>query len=157
MLAAVKAADTTSTLAASRAGAMSTLAAARAAETTSMLAAVKAAEAATSATSRLRAVAEAADEGPQAPASLVDGLRAFAAGHGGATAVIEYAGRKGARIVLTGGDGARADNHYAESTETARIACAQAGVDIEHAWERELTEQMQMTTDLWAGRRVLSR
>jgi hypothetical protein len=121
----------------------------------SMLAAVKAAEAASS---RIRAVADIADEGPHAPAGLVNGLRAFAAGHGGATAVIEYVGRKGARIVLTGGDGARAADHYAESTEAARIACAQAGVDIEHEWERELTEQMQVTTDLWAGRRrVLSR
>jgi len=120
-----------------------------------MLAAVKAAEAASS---RIRAVADIADEGPHAPAGLVHGLRAFAAGHGGATAVIEYVGRKGARIVLTGGDGARAADHYAESTEAARIACAQAGVDIEHEWERELTEQMQVTTDLWAGRRrVLSR
>jgi hypothetical protein len=120
-----------------------------------MLAAVKAAEAATS---RVRAVVDAVEEGPQAPAGLVNGLRAFAAGHGGATAVIEYAGRKGARIVLTGGDGAQAADHYAESTEAARIACAQAGVSVEHEWERELTEQMQMTADLWAGRRrVLSR
>jgi hypothetical protein len=120
-----------------------------------MLAAMKAAEAAST---RVRA-ADVADEGPTAPAGLVHGLRAFAAGHGGATAVIEYAGRKGARIVLVGGDGARAADQYAESTEAARLACAQAGVDVEHEWERELTEQMQVTADLWAGRgrRVLSR
>jgi hypothetical protein len=36
---------------------------------------------------------------------LVAGLKSFAAGHGGATAVIEYAGRRGARILLIGHDG----------------------------------------------------
>ena len=94
-----------------------------------------------------------------APVGLVHGLRAFAAGHGGATAVIEYAGRKGARIVLVGSDGSTGAEQYAESTEAARAACAQAGVDVEHEWERELTEQMQVGTDLWGarGRRVLSR
>ena len=30
------------------------------------------------------------------PKGLISGLRTFAAGHGGATAVIEYAGRRGA-------------------------------------------------------------
>ncbi len=100
----------------------------------------------------------AADRGPTPPANLVSGLRSFAAGHGGATAVIEYAGRKGARIVLVGSDGTGADE-YAESTEAARAACAHAGLDIENEWERELTEQMRLGSDLWGarGRRVLSR
>src|SRR5687768_16462002 len=58
---------------------------------------------------------------------LVAGVRSFAAGHGGATAVIEYVGRRGARIVLVGQDGAWGDQ-FAESTEVARAACAKAGV-----------------------------
>jgi hypothetical protein len=122
-----------------------------------MLASARAVEAA--APTRSRLAVPVADQGSVAPAGLVHGLRAFAAGHGGATAVIEYAGRKGARIVLVGGDGVTGAEQYAESTEAARVACAQAGVGIEHEWERELTEQMQVSTDLWSarGRRVLSR
>jgi hypothetical protein len=91
-------------------------------------------------------------------ASLVAGLRSFAAGHGGATAVIEYVPRRGARILLAGQDGTSAD-HLVDSTETARAACAKAGVEIENAWERELVEQMRPSNDLWRsmGRRVLSR
>jgi len=101
-----------------------------------------------------------ASESPvNTPAALVSGLRSFAAGHGGATAVIEYVGRKGARIVLVGGDGAPGDDHFAPSTEEARAACAKAGVNVDNEWERELTEQMRPSNDLWRsmGRRVLSR
>ena len=89
---------------------------------------------------------------------LVAGLKSFAAGHGGATAVIEYVGRRGARIVLVGQDGTWGDQ-FTDSTETARAACAKAGVTIENEWERELVEQMRPSNDLWRsmGRRVLSR
>ncbi len=89
---------------------------------------------------------------------LVTGLKSFAAGHGGATAVIEYAGRRGARIVLLGRDGTEGD-HFAESTTQAREACERAGVALENAWERELVEQMRPSNDLWRsmGRRVFSR
>ena len=94
-----------------------------------------------------------------APATLVHGLRNFAAGHGGATAVIEYAGRRGAKIVLIGQDGTGGDDHFAESTAAARAACAKAGVNVENEWERELVEQMRPSNDLWRsmGRRVFSR
>jgi hypothetical protein len=100
----------------------------------------------------------ASDTSVNTPAGLVSGLRSFAAGHGGASAVIEYVGRKGARIVLVGGDGTGVD-HFAESTDAARAACAKAGVSIENEWERELVEQMRPSNDLWRsmGRRVLSR
>ena len=100
----------------------------------------------------------ASDASANTPAGLVSGLRSFAAGHGGASAVIEYVGRKGARIVLVGGDGTGVD-HFAESTDAARAACAKAGVSIENDWERELVEQMRPSNDLWRsmGRRVLSR
>ena len=92
-------------------------------------------------------------------AGLVAGLRAFAKGHGGATAVIEYAGRKGAKIVLTGTDGTAGAEQYTDSTEAARAACAQAGVSIDGEWERELAEQTRGSGDLWAARsrRVMAR
>jgi hypothetical protein len=92
------------------------------------------------------------------PAGLVAGLKSFAAGHGGATAVIEYVGRRGARIVLVGFDGAWGDQ-FADSTDQARDACERAGVSIENGWERELVEQMRPSNDLWRsmGRRVFSR
>jgi hypothetical protein len=89
---------------------------------------------------------------------LVAGLKSFAAGHGGATAVIEYVGRRGARIVVVGHDGTWSDQ-FAESTDLARDACARAGVNVQNEWERELIEQMRPSKDLWRsmGRRVFSR
>jgi hypothetical protein len=92
------------------------------------------------------------------PAALVDGLRSFAADHGGAKAVIEYVGRRGARIVLVGEDGVWGDQ-FAPGTDVARVACGKAGVTIENSWERELIEQMRPSNDLWRsmGRRALSR
>ncbi len=93
-----------------------------------------------------------------ANSGLVAGLKSFATGHGGATAVIEYVGRRGARIVLVGQDGTWGD-HFADSTDTARAACAKAGVGVENEWERELVEQMKPSNDLWRsmGRRIFSR
>ncbi len=92
------------------------------------------------------------------PADLVDGLTSFAGDHGGATAVIEYVGRRGARIVLVGEDGIRADQ-FAPGTDVARSACAKAGVVVENEWERDLIEQMRPSNDLWRSmkRRSLSR
>src|SRR3712207_692784 len=80
--------------------------------------------------------------------SLVAGIRSFAAEHGGARAVIEYVGKRGARIVLVGEDGEWADQ-FAEGTDVARQACATAGVEVENEWERELMEQMRSSNDLW--------
>lgn len=99
---------------------------------------------------------------PTAPATtpqgLVAGIRAFAAGHGGAKAVIEYVGKRGARIVLVGEDGVWADQ-FAEATDVARSACVKAGVEVENEWERELMDQMRPSNDLWRsmGRRNLAR
>ncbi len=99
---------------------------------------------------------------PAAPAalsgSLVSGIKSFAAGHGGAKAVIEYVGRRGARIVLVGEDGTWTDQ-FASGTDIARRACEKAGVEVENEWERELIEQMRPSNDLWRsmGRRQLSR
>ncbi|MEV4725541.1 MULTISPECIES: hypothetical protein [Micromonospora] len=93
-----------------------------------------------------------------APTGLVTGIRSFAAAHGGAKAVIEYVGKRGARIVLVGTDGAWGDQ-FAEDTVTAREACSQAGVAVENAWERELMDQMRPSNDLWRSmaRRTMSR
>ena len=92
------------------------------------------------------------------PSGLVSGIKSFAAGHGGAKAVVEYVGKRGARIVLVGEDGAWGD-HFAEGTDVARRACGAAGVEVENEWERELIEQMRPSNDLWRSmsRRTLSR
>jgi hypothetical protein len=94
----------------------------------------------------------------EAPAGLVTGIRSFAAEHGGAKAVVEYVGKRGARIVLVGEDGAWADQ-FAEGTDVARQACAEAGVTVENEWERQLMDQMRPSNDLWRSmaRRNLSR
>lgn len=92
------------------------------------------------------------------PAALVAGLRGFANSHGGAKAVIEYVGRRGARIVLVGNDGEWGDQ-FAESTAIAREACERAGIEVENGWERELVELMRPANDLWRSmsKRTLSR
>ncbi|HLU32771.1 MAG TPA: hypothetical protein VKZ74_01935 [Natronosporangium sp.] len=79
---------------------------------------------------------------PAVPSGLVASLKSFAAAHTGATAVIEYVGRRGARIVLIGGDGTWGDQ-FASATDVARRACARAGVRVENSWERELIAQMR--------------
>lgn len=84
---------------------------------------------------------------PQVPSGVVAGIRSFADGHGGAKAVIEYVGRRGARIVLVGSDGVWADQ-FAPSTDVARQACRAAGVEVENSWERELMERMRPSSDL---------
>jgi hypothetical protein len=93
-----------------------------------------------------------------APGGLVAGLKSFTAEHGGATAVIEYVGKRGARIVLVGQDGSWGDQ-FAPTTEVARMACEKAGVEVEKEWERELLELMRPSNDLWRsmGKRTLSR
>jgi hypothetical protein len=92
------------------------------------------------------------------PAGLVTGLTSFAEAHGGATAIIEYVGRRGARIVLVGEDGAWGDR-FAPGTDVARHACAEAGVPVEKTWERELISKMRPSRNLWRsmGRRSLAR
>lgn len=103
-------------------------------------------------------LAERPDTGAAPPRGLVDGVKAFAAAHNGAKAVIEYVGRRGARIVLVGNDGAWGDQ-FASGTDVARQACATAGVTVENSWERELISQMRPSNDLWRSmaRRTLAR
>jgi hypothetical protein len=93
---------------------------------------------------------------PTLGGSVVAGIRSFAAGHGGAKAVIEYAGRRGAKIVLRGEDGAWEDQ-FVSNTDVARRACESAGIQIENAWERELNDQMRPSRERSRGRRQMSR
>lgn len=90
--------------------------------------------------------------------TLIAGIKSFAAGHGGATAVIEYVGKRGARIVLVGNDGEWSDQ-LADGTDVAREACEDAGVEVQNEWERELMEQMRPSNDLWRAmaRRSMAR
>lgn len=94
----------------------------------------------------------------EAEDGLVAGIRSFAAGHNGAKAVIEYVGKRGARIVLVGGDGEWGDQ-FADGTDVARLACAEAGVEVQKEWERELMDQMRPSNDLWRcmARRTFAR
>lgn len=90
--------------------------------------------------------------------TLTAGIKSFAAGHGGAKAVIEYVGKRGARIVLVGQDGEWSDQ-FADGTDIARKACESAGVEVENEWERELLDQMRPSNDLWRSmsRRSMAR
>jgi hypothetical protein len=90
--------------------------------------------------------------------TLTAGIKSFAAGHGGAKAVIEYVGKRGARIVLVGQDGEWSDQ-FADGTDIAREACESAGVEVENEWERELLDQMRPSNDLWRSmsRRSMAR
>jgi hypothetical protein len=99
-----------------------------------------------------------ATETTVSPANITAGIKTFATVHGGARAVIEYVGRRGARIVLVGEDGEWAD-YFASGTDIARRACVEAGVDVDNEWERELIEQMRPSNDLWRSmsRRILAR
>jgi len=109
-------------------------------------------------TTRVSDAMQPSDVLAQSVRGLAAALRSFAAVHTGARAVIEYLGRRGARILVVAEDGTVFDQ-VADSTETARAACATAGVTLDNAWERELVEQMRPSNDLWRsmGRRILSR
>jgi hypothetical protein len=103
-------------------------------------------------------LAERSETEATAPSGLVASLKSFAGEHGGAKAIIEYVGRRGARIVLVGEDGAWGDQ-FASATDVARQACDGAGVPVEKEWERELIAKMRPSNDLWRsmGRRSLAR
>jgi len=69
---------------------------------------------------------------------IVKRLKGFANAHDGATAVVEYLGQKGARIVLVGGDGRWGDQVVAGGIEAAAEACAEAEIPVKDGWERDL-------------------
>jgi hypothetical protein len=103
-------------------------------------------------------LAEHAEAGPAPSAGLIAAVSSFATAHGGAEAVVEYVGRRGARIVLVGHDGTWGDQ-FASGTDVARRACAAAGVPVDNGWERELIETMRPDHQRWRqmGRRRLAR
>lgn len=103
-------------------------------------------------------LAERSETEAAVPSGLVASLKSFAEVHGGAKAIIEYVGRRGARIVLIGDDGSWGDQ-MASATDVARQACDQAGVPVEREWERDLIAKMRPSNDLWRsmGRRSLAR
>jgi fructose-specific phosphotransferase system component IIB len=80
--------------------------------------------------------------GVATPHALMTMMKDFAAEHDGTSAVVEYVGKRGARIVLAASDGASADL-LAPATDVAREACRQAGVDVVNTWERELFEDIE--------------
>jgi hypothetical protein len=96
--------------------------------------------------------------GGASPAALADDIKAFARLHGGATASIEYLGKRGVRIALTGGDRVIGEMD-APSTDSARVACEQAGVSVDNSWDRELADLTRPEKDLWRSslRRVMRR
>ncbi|MGH3663352.1 MAG: hypothetical protein ACRDT8_01180 [Micromonosporaceae bacterium] len=71
------------------------------------------------------------------PEGLVHAIKKFAAAHQGAQAVVEYEPKRGARIVITGKDGASVQG-AAPATDIARDACRQAGVQLVNTWEQEM-------------------
>jgi fructose-specific phosphotransferase system component IIB len=79
---------------------------------------------------------------------LADAIKEFASAHEGASAVVEYVGRRGARIVLAGSDGASADA-FAPATDVARNACREAGIDVVNTWEKELFEEIRAQASMW--------
>ena len=71
-------------------------------------------------------------------------FRSFVASHGGGgTAVVQYLGRPGARIVLVAADGAFADA-VVSSMDLGRSACAAARIPVS-GWERELTSRITIS------------
>ena len=69
-------------------------------------------------------------------------LRAFVTAHGGpATAVIDYLGRSGARIVVVAGDGAFGDA-IVSGIEAGAAVCERAGIPVADGWDRELSAQI---------------
>lgn len=82
-------------------------------------------------------------------AAVVKRVKSFANAHDGATAVVEYLGQKGARIVLVGGDGAWGDQVVAGGVEAATRACAEAAVPVRGEWERDLITGIKTSHYEW--------
>jgi hypothetical protein len=80
---------------------------------------------------------------------IVKRLKKFSGAHGGATAVVEYLGQKGARIVLIGADGRWGDQVVAGGFAEAKEACAEAGVEVKDEWERELVTGIKTNGYEW--------
>ena len=76
-------------------------------------------------------------------AAQVARLAEFVAGHGGSgTAVVNYLGRVGARIVVIADDGAFGDA-IASGMAAANQICAAAGIPVADGWNRDLSAKIR--------------
>jgi hypothetical protein len=75
---------------------------------------------------------------------VADRFRVFVGAHGGSgSAVVQYLGRPGFRIVVIAADGTFADAVVSDR-ERADAVCAAAGVDVQD-WGRELTSRITVS------------
>lgn len=78
-----------------------------------------------------------------ADAGKVSELRTFVLEHGGTgTAVINYIGRVGARIVVVAADGAFGDA-VVTGIEAGTEVCRRAGIPVADGWDRELSAALR--------------
>ena len=73
--------------------------------------------------------------------TLTAGIKSFAGEHGGAKAVIEYVGKKGARIVLVGEDGGWGDL-VAPTYAIAQQAVEKAGITVHEDFDGEFAAKV---------------
>jgi hypothetical protein len=80
---------------------------------------------------------------------LAKEIGAFAAAHGGAEGQVAHLGRKGARIVLVGADGAWGDL-VVPSCEVAASVVARAGIVVHEAFDGEFAAKVRTGPYEWA-------
>ena len=79
------------------------------------------------------------EEPSRTDAAQVEQLRAFVGRHGGSgTAVINYLGRVGARVVVVAADGAFGDA-VVSTLQAAADVCERAGIPVADEWDRRLS------------------
>ncbi|OIJ89156.1 hypothetical protein [Streptomyces colonosanans] len=81
-------------------------------------------------------------------ARLAKEINAFAKAHGGAEGHVAYIGRRGARIVLVGGDGGWGDL-VAPTYAVAEKAVQKAGITVHEAFEGEFAGKVKTGTYEW--------
>ncbi|MFF2020289.1 hypothetical protein ACFVW2_00550 [Streptomyces sp. NPDC058171] len=80
---------------------------------------------------------------------LAKEIGAFAAAHGGAEGQVAHLGRKGARIVLVGADGAWGDL-VVPSCEVAAAVVARAGITVHEAFDGEFAARVRTGPYEWS-------
>ncbi|MEU6536208.1 hypothetical protein [Streptomyces sp. NPDC047000] len=81
-------------------------------------------------------------------ARLTKWIGTFSAAHGGAEGQVAYVGRRGARIVLVGADGAWGDL-VAPSREIALTAVGKAGITLHDSFDGELAAKVRTGPYEW--------
>jgi hypothetical protein len=81
-------------------------------------------------------------------AKLARQIGAFSEAHGGAEGQVAYIGRRGARIVLVGGDGGWGDL-VAPSYEIAEKAVEKAGITVHEAFDGEFAAKVRTGPYEW--------